>query len=183
MGRVCRCLLFALVGAALAAPVRAHADTAADNTVEASPKKGWGDFTVVKETEGEEPWWMAVLLWAPNRVLDFIDIFRVDVGFGFSRGAVLRLTKYGQVGYRTMNPASLRIGDFGRRAPYLMEHSSEFGIGPTFVQSKDRHVCTGELGIGADVFVAGAYVGICPEEAVDFLAGIFFLDFEKDDLR
>lgn len=150
--------------------------------VAVSPKPGWGDFTVVEEKE-DYAWWQKTLLWFPNRIIDFIDIFRVDAGVGPAFGAVARITKYGQVGYRSMNPGSLRFGDFGREPPVMVESSNEFGIGPAFVPSKDRNICVGELGAGVDVLLIGAYVGFCPEELVDFVLGIFTLDIMDDDVK
>lgn len=157
-----------------------------DQSVAVSPKKPWGDFTLSESSSGSSkstPWWARVLLWAPNRVLDFIDIFRVDVGAGPSIGAVLRFTKYGQVGYRMMAPLSVRVGAFGRRVPVLLERSNEIGAGPAFLESHDRKVCKGELGLGADLFIVGAYGGVCVEEVLDFVAGIFFFDVMRDDIR
>lgn len=165
----------------LSAPAFAQ-DDGADREAAVSPKPGWGEFVVIEEKE-EYPWWGRALLWLPNRVLDLIDVFRVDVGAGPSFGAVARVTKYGQVGYRVMSPASLRVGDFGRRSPVMLESSNEFGIGPAFVQSKDRDVCTGEIGAGVDLFLFGIYGGICVEELADFVAGIFFIDLRDDDLK
>ena len=150
--------------------------------VAASPKQGWGDFTVVEEPAGYE-WWQHALLWIPNRVLDLIDVFRVDVGVGPAVGGVVRVTKYGQAGYRNMAPGSLRVGDFGRNSPIIIESSNEFGIGPAFVASKDREICVGELGAGVDLFLIGGYAGFCPEELVDFVAGVFFLDVMDDDVK
>lgn len=149
--------------------------------VPTSPKEGWKDFEPVQVNEGT-PWWGEALMWFPNRILDFIDIFRVDVGVGPSFGAVARVTKYGQLGYRQMAPASLRVGDFGRELPVMVETSNEFGVGPAYVDSADRQVCPGEIGLGGDLLVAGAYAGVCVDEAVDFLAGIFFIDLKDDDL-
>jgi hypothetical protein len=65
----------------------------------------------------------------------------------------------------------------------MLEHSSELGLGPGFIQSHDRTVCKGELGAGADLFIAGAYGGVCIDELIDFVAGIFFLDVSGDDLK
>jgi hypothetical protein len=149
--------------------------------VPTSPKEGWKDFEPVQVNEGS-PWWSEVLLWVPNRVLDFIDIFRVDVGVGPAFGAVARVTKYGQIGYRQMAPASLRVGDFGRELPLMLETSNEFGVGPAYVDSADRQVCPGEIGLGGDLLVAGAYAGICVDEVIDFLAGIVMIDLKEDDL-
>jgi len=149
--------------------------------VPVSPKEGWDKLQPVQEAEGS-PMWSQVLMWLPNRVLDFIDIFRVDVGVGPSFGAVVRVTKYGQVGFREVMPASVRVGDFGRQMPVLLETSNEFGIGPAYVDSADRKVCPGEIGLGGDVLVAGAYAGVCVDEIADFVAGIFFIDLKDDDV-
>ena len=152
----------------------------AQDKVAASPKEGWGEFEVVKTKE--QTTLTKVLLYLPNRVLDFIDIFRADVGVGFSNGAVVRVSKHIQVGYRDMSPASFRVGTFGRDYPYLIESSNEMGISPAYIESKDRKVCNSEIGLGADVLVVGAYAGICLEEVFDFIGGIFFLDLINDDL-
>lgn len=149
--------------------------------VAVSPKEPWEDFEIVEEEVGL-PWWKDVLLWFPNRIMDLVDVFRVDVGAGTSAGAVLRLSKYGQVGYRQISSKSVRIGDFGRHMPYLIERTSEGGVGPFYENSKERRVCTGEVGLGIDFFVAGAYAGICVEELADFVAGLFFIDLRGDDI-
>lgn len=160
----------------------AQAHSTQPQTAPASPKSGWGEFTVVEERK-VDPWWVQALLWVPNRLIDFVDIFRVDLGIGLSRGAIVRVSKYAQAGYRTMSPASVRVGAMGRRVPVMIERTNEIGLGPNFLPSKDREVCPGEVGFGADLFVAGAYGGICLDEAADFLAGLFFLDLKDDDLR
>jgi hypothetical protein len=149
--------------------------------VEGSPKAPWGEFQLSKEAKPFS--WTNVWLWLPNRLMDFFDIFRVDIGIGPAHGAVLRLSKYAQLGYRDMTPTSLRIGDFGRNPPYLSESSPEYGISPFYVESKERAVCPGEIGAGVDVLIAGAYVGICLDEVADFAAGLFFFDIKSDDLR
>jgi hypothetical protein len=149
--------------------------------VPASPKEPWADFKPIQENEGT-PWWAEALLWIPNRVIDFIDIFRVDVGVGPAAGGVVRFTEYGQAGFRMMMPASIRIGDFGRALPVRVESSNEIGISPAFKQSKDRDVCPGEVGAGADLFIIGAYGGVCLDEVIDFVAGVFFLDPKDDDM-
>jgi hypothetical protein len=147
-----------------------------------SPKPGWGDFEVVEEP-APRPWWAAALLWVPNRLLDAVDIFRVDAGVGPAYGGVVRVTKYAQFGYRSIRPFSLRAGDFGRTWPVKLESSNEFGAGPAFIQSKDRNICSGELGLGLDLLIVGAYGGVCVEEIVDFAAGLFFLDIMDDDIE
>ena len=154
-----------------------------EQAVSVSPKAPWGEFNVVSERPPRDPWYIQILLWVPNRVMDFIDIFRVDAGLGPSYGGVLRVSKYAQVGYRHVNPASVRVGAFGRQAPFLVERADEKGFGPNFKNSRDRTICPGEVGVGADLFIAGVYGGICTEEVADFIAGIFFLDIMHDDLK
>lgn len=148
----------------------------------ASPKQPWVDLAI-SQVNPNSPWWSVALLYIPNRLLDLIDIFRLDVGVGPSVGAVVRVTEYGQLGYRQMLPMSLRVGDLGRRFPAMLETSNEFGVGPAYVDSTDRPVCPGELGLGGDVLVAGAYAGVCVDEVVDFLGGLLLIDFKNDDFH
>jgi hypothetical protein len=138
---------------------------------------------VLSSTDEETPWWRDVLLYVPNRILDLIDVFRVDVGVGASVGGVVRVTKYVQGGYRQMAPVSVRIGDFGRTFPVMVESSSEIGISPAFKQSADREVCEAELGLGLDALIVGGYGGVCLDELADFIGGIFLIDFKDDDYK
>ena len=149
--------------------------------VPTSPKEAWGDLGAIQVTDGT-PWWSEALLYIPNRILDLIDVFRVDVGVGASVGAVVRVTEYAQAGYRQMLPVSLRVGDFGRQFPALVETSNEMGVSPLFKQSADREVCKAEIGLGADALIVGAYGGICLDEVADFIGGLFLIDFKGDDL-
>lgn len=144
-----------------------------------SPKPGWGEFQVVEKKE--QTILSKILLWLPNRVVDFIDIFRADVGVGPATGAVIRISKNFQAGYRNMSPLSVRAGLFGRDYPFMLESSNEIGVSPAFIESKDREVCPSEIGLGADVLIVGAYGGICVQEIADFLAGIFMIDLNGDD--
>ncbi len=122
------------------------------------------------------------LLYIPNRILDLLDIFRIDVGVGPSAGGVIRVTKWGQAGMRTFAPASIRFGLRGRKSPVFVERNSEYGIGPFFVKSKERKTTPAEVGLGLDLLVAGAYAGVSLDSAADFLLGIFGVDLDRDDL-
>ena len=153
----------------------------ANDSVAKSPKPGWGDFQIVQEPV--YPWWNGVLWYIPNRVLDLIDIFHVDVGVGNSIGAVVRVSRYVQVGYRGFSPQSHRIGLLGRKTPYIKEKSSEYGLSPYWTASKQRSVCSGEVGAGADLIFVGLYAGICINEVWDFLGGLITYDPERDDIR
>lgn len=145
-----------------------------------SPNEPWDDISNLPQEE-ESNWGYNLLMYIPNRVLDIIDIFKADVGVGFSTGAVLRVSKYAQVGVRSMDPASLRFGLLGRRAPILLEKSSEMGVSPAYTKSKERKICTVEIGAGLDLLLVGGYLAFCPDEFIDFLGGIFLLDLKDDD--
>lgn len=122
------------------------------------------------------------LLYIPNRVLDILDIFRVDVGVGPSVGAVARVTKYGQVGARLMMPVSARVGLRGRKVPVFIEHTSEMGVGPLYLDSAQREVTPLEVGAGVDLILFGAYVGISIDSIFDALTGFVGFDISEDDL-
>lgn len=153
-----------------------------DDDIATSPKPGWHRLPEHRSRrKRSSPWWADALLWIPNRVMDFVDIFRVDLGAGPAIGGVVRVSKYGQVGYRRMYPFSLRVGGFGRKIPFLIETTDERGAGDTFRQSTDRAVCEYELGLGVDLGIGG-YAGVCGAEIVDFFAGLLFIDLEADDI-
>ncbi len=172
-----------IIFSAVAATVGAQTFEDDNVTAEVSPKPAWGDFEI-REEEIEEPTVLRqIFLWLPNRVLDLIDVFRFDVGVGPAAGGVVRVTKWGQAGLRSVSPLSVRAGNFGRDWPVKIEHSSEFGIGPTFLQSHDRVVCPGEVGLGLDLFVVGGYGGLCFDELFDFFGGLFLFDSKDDDLK
>lgn len=151
------------------------------STLEVSPKTGWRDLEF-KDRAAPAPWWQQLLLWPVNRALDLWDVFRIDVGVGFAYGGVIRVTEYAQIAYRDIDPISIRVGDFGRDWPLMVESSNEIGISPSIVTSKDRDICSGELGVGADLFIVGAYFGLCLNAVPDFVAGLFFWDLNDDDL-
>jgi len=132
-------------------------------------------------TENEHDILHTILFYIPNRVADLWDIVRGDVGVGSSGGVVLRATRYGQVGYRYVEPLSFRLGPQGRRFPFFIERDTESGAGEGFTQSTSRHVTPYEVGLGLDLFIVGAYAGLSFDEAWDFITGWFLLDTKGDD--
>ena len=123
-----------------------------------------------------------IIMWLPNRLLDIWDIFKFDVGVGPAFGATVRVTDYAGLAFRGTAPLSVRVGNLGRRAPFMLESSNEIAAGVPLVRSMDRKVCPTEIGAGADALLAGAYAGVCPDEILDFIAGIFFIDLYDDDI-
>lgn len=147
--------------------------------VPASPKRAWDELPQQRQNDDYDLW-QKVFLYIPNRVLDLIDIFHVDVGAGPTYGGVLRLSEQGQMGHREVDPFSFRLGLFGRQLPVLVEKNSEYGFGSNYTSSEDRSVCPGEFGFGLDLFLGG-YIGICIDEAIDFFGGVVGFDPKGDD--
>ena len=149
--------------------------------VPSSPRKAWEDLPGQSQRpRNDYSVWQEVLLYIPNRVLDFIDIFRVDVGAGPTYGGVVRLTDQGQMGHREVDPFSVRVGLFGRQVPVLVEKTSEYGFIGDYKSSQERAVCQGEFGLGLDLLIGG-YVGVCFDEFLDFAAGLVTYDPKGDD--
>jgi hypothetical protein len=144
----------------------------------ASPKPGWNELP----QPSQQSLGYKLLMWVPNRFLDLWDVFKIDLGAGPSLGATVRLTRYVQVTSRKFAPASLRLGLMGRRFPIMLESSDEQGVAPFIYQtSRQRDICSYEVGAGLELVLIGGYVGFCPEEIFDFLGGIFLIDLEQDD--
>lgn len=132
-------------------------------------------------TEPEQTVLRRILWYVPNRVIDLIDIFKLDFGIGGAAGGVVRASRYGQTGYRYVHPISMRIGLRGREIPFFIERHTEYGIGPEFRQTPNRRITPLELGIGVDAGI-GVYAGISIDEFFDFLAGFLWFDPAGDDL-
>ena len=127
--------------------------------------------------------WRSVFLYLPNRLLDFIDIFRVDAGVGPAIGGVVRITKWGQAGIREVEPFSLRLGLHGRASPVFLEKKGEHGVGPYFVSNPERKTTPVEMGAGVDLFIIGVYAGVSVDSIFDFFGGIVGFDLSDDDYR
>lgn len=141
-----------------------------------------GSGRSASEEKDADSFLYSAVMYVPNRVLDILDIFRFDVGVGPAVGAVVRITPYGQAGARLLMPVSVRAGLRGRRSPIFIEHSSEMGIGPAYLGSESRKPTPLEVGLGADLFIAGAYAGVSIDSIWDALAGFVGFDPSEDDL-
>jgi hypothetical protein len=145
--------------------------------VEASPKPGWRGVPV-KPSEDSD--FEDVLLWVPNRIVDFIDIFKFDIGAGPIVGAEVRATKFLMAGARFQSPMGLRVGALGRRFPVMFERKSEYGLTPFYKYSHQREICNYEFGAGLDL-ILGVYAGLCFDELADFFTGFANTDLLEDD--
>ncbi len=121
------------------------------------------------------------LLYLPNRLLDLLDIFKLDLGLGVGYGAVMRPSKPLQFGYRKIEPGMVRVGLMGRRAPVMFESRTESGFGDDYRENPRREVSTGEFGVGVDLGIVGAYAGLGVDSLGDFVLGLAGIDLEDDD--
>lgn len=127
-----------------------------------------------------------ILLYPVNRVLDLLDIFRVNVGVGPGFGLNLRATKFVQVGLE--NYFSVRAG-LGKRGGLLVPRYGLFytetelltmGVGPLYTGGWQRGMT--EVGGTAHLGIVGVDAAIDLSEILDFLGGFVFIDFKGDDL-
>jgi len=135
-----------------------------------------------KSSKKDRSFLVSALLYLPNRVLDILDIVRFDVGVGPAIGGVVRVTPYAQAGARFMMPLSVRAGLRGRKLPVFIEHTSEVGVGPLYLDSSQRKPTPLEIGAGVDLFLVGAYLGISVDSIFDAVLGFVGIDISDDDL-
>jgi hypothetical protein len=135
-----------------------------------------------KSKKEDRSFFVSALLYIPNRVLDILDIFRFDVGVGPAVGAVVRVTPHAQAGMRLLMPVSLRAGLRGRKSPVFVEHTSEMGVGPLYLDSAQREPTPLEIGAGVDLFLVGFYLGISVDSIFDAVLGFVGIDISDDDL-
>lgn len=127
-----------------------------------------------------------VLLYPVNRILDVLDIFRLNVAAGPGFGLNLRATKFVQAGFE--NYVSVRAGlgkGGGMVFPRygLLYSESELmtlGAGPAYTGGGQRGFT--EVGGTVHVGIVGAEVAVDLMEFVDALAGFIMLDPQGDDL-
>lgn len=146
--------------------------------------------------------WTGIAFYPANRLLDLVDIFQLDIGFGFGLHANAHATRVLQFG---MGASSLsRVGMDGRQIGFYNENRSEFSLLPFSIESyRRRPVILGNFdefnsaterdrfyenvrdyfGLGAAVTAAvvGVQVEARPTEMADFLTGWLGIDLQKDD--
>ena len=130
-----------------------------------------------------------ILMYIPNRIFDVLDIVRarVRIGPGLSVGARVASIVTVFVG----GHSTAYVGLPGPRGkpevslPFGLEDSSGPSLAPAKENSEetDRYPYYGPMEIGAEAQAAivGVSVGVEPLEALDFLAGIIFIDLKGDD--
>lgn len=121
-----------------------------------------------------------ILYYAPNRVLDAIDIGRFSLGIGCGFGFNLRATELLEIGYGQYS--TTRFGLKGRVMPVYDEKIDEAGIG--FLGWVNGCLQRDPSEVGADLHlgIIGAQAAISLVEVVDFIAGFALIDLQCDDL-
>lgn len=123
--------------------------------------------------------WKAAAYYVPNRVLDLLDVFKLNVSVGPGSGFDVRLTRLFEVGFSEYDV--LRIGLNGRRFPVYREKLSEASLTLLGLTSGQRTRDGYEAGATLQFLVVGVEAAVNVRSILDFLAGIVLLDIEDDD--
>ena len=133
-------------------------------------------------------WGKRILWYAPNRVMDVLDIFRFRFRVGPGLAVNLRMTDYGAFYYGKYN--TVYVGLPGPRAPHRLRlpvgRESLNGVVLAGVDATDETPHGPEYGaaeadVGFQLLVVGGEAGLDAVEFIDFLAGWVFLDPRDDD--
>jgi len=129
------------------------------------------------------------LFYIPNRVFDLLDMVRLRVRVGPGVALDVRATEAADLflgGYTSVYagipgprgepsiPLPAGIENRAGAEVSVADLTADAGLGPGYGAT--------EFGLGAQLVIVGADVGVDPLEIVDFLAGLLFLDLVGDDL-
>jgi hypothetical protein len=114
----------------------------------------------------------------PNLVMDFLDIFKLNISAGKGTGANLRFTRMLEAGYADYD--AKRYGLNGRDQPVYDEAITEKGVGIVGITVGELARDPYELGLTLHT-EAGFEIAANLRSALDFLTGIFLIDLEGDD--
>ena len=130
-----------------------------------------------------------VLMYLPNRVLDFVDIVRLRARVGPGVAVGVRATKIAQAyagsyasvyvglpGPRQRQTPRSPIGleSYNGAAVSVADATVSGGIGPDYSPT--------EFGVSIHPLIFGLDFGIDPVEIADLVTGFFFIDLRDDDL-
>jgi hypothetical protein len=124
--------------------------------------------------------WKTAAWYLPNRALDLLDVLKLNLSGGFGGGADLRITRLFEAGFSDYNV--VRVGLNGRRVPLYHEKLDESSITLFGITSGTRTRDPWEIGGTLHFLVFGVEAAVNVRSALDFVGGIFLLDFEEDDL-
>lgn len=143
------------------------------------------EYRLKRDTdEGSKPdIFKQIVLYLPNRVIDFVDIWRLNAGVGLGFGLNIRPTKGLQAGVCVYD--SVRVGLRGRRFPIWHEWACEWGFSAMYYEHPQSEVERGFYEFGGTIHLGliGLDAAFDIEEVLDFGSGFILYDPADDDLR
>ncbi len=151
--------------------------------------QGGKSASVQTEEEESSPGvWHSIVWYLPNRVLDFLDIFRARVRVGPGLAANARITDLADayIGeYHTwyLGLPGPRMGqELGWFAGEEQEKGIKFlGVDASDDLDNEPDYSPTEINLGLHLLIVGTELGFDPVELGDFLAGFFLIDAREDD--
>ena len=168
-------------------------------------------FSATASVHAQSHWVDKVTLYFPNRILDIMDVFSLNIGVGLTAHAALRATHEVEIG-----------GGFSATAQMIKDHNRQYGfarrngvyseIGPVIATDMERRPAFllakeywwdkdglikpsdeqflpkegvfdfWEIGGSLGLGVIEADVSIHPVEILDAVLGFFFIDITDDDM-
>ena len=168
-------------------------------------------FSASASLHAQSQWMDKVTLYFPNRILDILDVFSLNLGVGLTAHASLRLTHEAEIGGGFSATAQM-IKDQNRQYGFARRNGVYSGVGPIVATNMERRppfllakeywwdqdgLVTPsddiflpkegafdfwEIGGSLGVGVIEADVSIHPVEILDAMLGFFFIDITDDDL-
>jgi hypothetical protein len=114
----------------------------------------------------------------PNLVMDFIDIFKLNIGVGDGAGADLRFTRLLEGGIGKYDVT--RYGINGRDSPVFDESIDEQGVGLIGITIGDLDRDPYEIGLTLHT-QGGFEIAGNLRSLADLITGIILIDLEGDD--
>ncbi len=128
---------------------------------------------------------VTVLLYPVNRVLDILDIFRLNVGFGLGYGINVRATKVLQAGVENYSTVRVGLGKesgiWSPRYGIVYTESEPLTAGVSLAYHGGRQRGMMEVGTTVHLGIIGADAAVDLAEVADFFLGFAMIDFQEDD--
>ena len=168
-------------------------------------------FSASASLHAQSQWMDKVTLYFPNRILDILDVFSLNLGVGLTAHASLRATHEAEIGGGFSATAQM-IKDQNRQYGFARRNGVYSGIGPIVATNMERRPAFllakeywwdqdglvtpsdeiflpkegafdfWEIGGSLGLGVIEADVSIHPVEILDAVLGFFFIDITDDDL-
>ena len=169
-------------------------------------------FGASTSVHAQSQWLDKVTLYFPNRILDIMDVFTLNLGVGLTAHASLRVTHEAEIGGGFSATAQM-VKDHNRQYGFARRNGVYSGFGPYVATDmvrrpayllakeywwdkeglvtpsdevpflpKEGAVDFWEIGGSLGLGVIEADVSIHPVEILDAVLGFFFIDISDDDL-